>query len=834
MTKAFLSHSSSDKEFVRAVANGLGRQFCLFDEQVFDTGETFKLSIEKHLDDSSIFVLFASSESVKRMWIEFEINEAWYRILEGRISRALVFLIDSSIGHEALPPWLSRAKVSRTNAPKIVAREIRQHLDELIRTEQHPYFEGRSDDIGHLQKLLRPIGEPAPRVVGIYGLPNIGKKTFIRKTAQLILSFNRIITVQIEESDGLPDIAIKIANLLEPYSTKAGFDEIVARIKSENKEQLLKRMISDFRVAVENKEMPVLIDDGGVFTSDGFFTDIAKMLIDALKDQGELYIFLVSTRKPIENLLSMQLKPLAIDAVKRLVAEISSTMKPPLTINQISELAEYVNGYPPSAYYAVDQARAYGIDSVLADKHRLVQFRTAVFVKYINSQLMTEEQKSILLTLARYSPLPLQVLADTQGYDAAKLAGDIMILVDRSLIVPNESGLYSIAAPVADAVASEFLSSSDVNHQAIYDSLKILLDDENLELPRLDLYRLLFRASVRSGSKDSTAFHMTNDLIRLTEDYYHRRDYKRCIETAKLALTEAPKSYSARDFLIRSFIQEEQWESAESEIRELEKFASPRDVQFLLGFLERKRGRLQKAITYFLNAEKLGRSGVALKREIASCYYHNDQISEAKKYVNEALATNKDNRFVVDLSIQIAIREGDEQAARSGIEKLAVLDVEPFVKHRLSTVELRFGNIKEALKSARESVEAFDNDRPTFGILAQLATCLTRVGLFDEADVTIQRLSRLYVNQRPDIRLGLACRLEIERKRFSKALEILDNVKDITPIIYEAMRRDAIAGELAIGTMPDEKRIRYQHELDTLNKELSTYDPNEAWFTLIS
>jgi hypothetical protein len=36
--KAFLSHSSKDKQFVAAVAKELGRQFCVFDEQVFETG----------------------------------------------------------------------------------------------------------------------------------------------------------------------------------------------------------------------------------------------------------------------------------------------------------------------------------------------------------------------------------------------------------------------------------------------------------------------------------------------------------------------------------------------------------------------------------------------------------------------------------------------------------------------------------------------------------------------------------------------------------------------------------------------------------------------------
>lgn len=833
MFKAFLSHSSTDKEFVRAIAIALGRQFCTFDEQVFDTGETFKSSIERHLDKSSVFVLFATRDAIKRMWVNFEMDEAWYRVLEGNISKSLVFIIDSSLDYSELPRWLSRAKMSRSNNPKVIAREIRHHLDDLLRSEQRPYFEGRSGDIGRLQEILRPIDEPPPRIVAIYGLPSIGKKTFIKKAVQLTLSFNRLIPLPIGESDSLADIAIKVADQFEPYSTKAGFDRIVKQIRSEQPEKLLTRIVSGLLIAVDNKEIPVLIDEGGVYDSDGFFTEALKLLISAIKDEDGLYVFLASTRKPNEEVVSMRLGPLAPEAVKRLIAQIASSANLKLTTSEISEVAEYVNGYPPSTYFAIDQAKEYGIASVLADKHRLVQFRTTPFVKFLKSQVLTDNQKSILVTLARYSPLPLQVLADAHSYSTDELAKEIVTLVDRSLVLPDERGLYSVADPVADAVVSEFRGSSEENDEAIYESLKKIANDDEIDSPRLDIYRLTFKAALRSGrSSDKEVFHMTNDLIRLAEDFYHSRDHSRCIETARLALAEDPKSYSARDYLIRSLIQDEQWGSAEQEIKELQIYAPNRDVQFLSGFLERKRGNMNKAISHFVNAEKLGRTGAALKREIASCYFHLDQIPEAKKYVLEAMASNKDNRFVIDLAIQIAVREGDEEAARSGLENLMVVDVESFCKHRLSTIELKFGTLDRALAASQESVNKSEV-RPTFGMLAQLATCQIRMQEHSEAERTIQRLSKLYPNQRPDIRLGLTCRLAIEQRHFSRALEILGKITNSKSAIYKAMQRDAVIGELASSVMTDEQRAGYEEILTALEQELASFDPNEAWLRLL-
>ena len=109
--KAFLSHSSHDKEFVRAIAKELGRQFCVFDEQAFSTGDEFKTSIEKGLDESDIFVLFASKHSLESIWVNYEIEEAWYRKLQKNIRKSLVYIIEASIDYANIPQWLQRGIV---------------------------------------------------------------------------------------------------------------------------------------------------------------------------------------------------------------------------------------------------------------------------------------------------------------------------------------------------------------------------------------------------------------------------------------------------------------------------------------------------------------------------------------------------------------------------------------------------------------------------------------------------------------------------------------------------------------------------------------------------
>src|ERR1043165_9785698 len=121
--KAFLSHSSANKDYVELVAKELGRQFCVLDKFAFKSGIEFKQSIEKGLDETNLFVLFARPDSLASVWVGFEITEAFYRLLQKRIARILVLVLDDSLSLDKLPEWVRRAKIVHVKSPKQAARE---------------------------------------------------------------------------------------------------------------------------------------------------------------------------------------------------------------------------------------------------------------------------------------------------------------------------------------------------------------------------------------------------------------------------------------------------------------------------------------------------------------------------------------------------------------------------------------------------------------------------------------------------------------------------------------------------------------------------------------
>lgn len=102
MSKAFLSHSSLDKQEVRKIKTKLQRIWAYFDEDCFDAGEDFRNEIIKHLEDTSLFVLFVSTNSLNSSWVQFEIDEIYWQTIQRKNIQILVLALEN-ISVQQLP-----------------------------------------------------------------------------------------------------------------------------------------------------------------------------------------------------------------------------------------------------------------------------------------------------------------------------------------------------------------------------------------------------------------------------------------------------------------------------------------------------------------------------------------------------------------------------------------------------------------------------------------------------------------------------------------------------------------------------------------------------------
>lgn len=823
--KAFLSYSSKDNDVVDAVASHLGRQFCLYDKYVFETGEEFSDAIKRCLDQAGVFVLFASEQSLKSLWVKLEIDEAYQRKLRESIKRSLVYILDKQINVEDLPEWFQCALIRKNKVSSVIARDIRSHLDQILRERRQSYFIGRGADIGRFEELLTPTdGSVPPHIFVVTGLPGIGRRTLLRHGVANLLDLRKTIEIRLGEGDGINDICAKVADITESFSTAQEFKSVFSEIQALSDSHALERTLKNLHTLLESGELPVIIDEGGFLDSEGYITAPVLNIVKRISPEDIIYIAFVSYRKPREShdfpVPVLKLHPLTKQDTQRLLQQLARDSQLKLEGSDLSDIADYVAGYPPSAYFSVQQAKEYGVNLVVMHKRRLVEFRTGVFLRYIEDLGLETKEGAALQLLSSFSPLPLPAILAGLQIDLESADTLLTNLIDLSMVIADGDGLYRISDPIAEAASNSFGFPSEDISQAVANSLSEYLQSSILKQRYLDLSRVLFRAARFSGDSalETSAVRLASDLIRLTEEYYHSRQYERSVECGKLAVSERPETVAGRSYLIRALIQLENWAEAERELEQLRQFAPLRDVHFLRGFLERRRGNYREAITEFEEAYRRGRRGAAISRELSQVYYLIGDLANAWDHLQTALDHHGDNRYVVDLWAQLAAELGYQDEVRKALNRLEVIDRPVFFHFRRSRIEWLSGNIEAAREAAQTAMEI--ERRPPLSIVAQMTLCEISLGHVNEATALLERLDREFGDVRKDLRTGLHCRLEITKGNFNEALRLADRILKKESRSYKVIRYEALRGALESGNLDIATDERYRIEYETLNSTL--------------
>ena len=588
------------------------------------------------------------------------------------------------------------------------------------------------------------------------------------------------------------------------------------------------------------------MDEGGLFDSDGNISEPIQSIIQTLSPNDEAYIAIVSSRRPFDSnqsIAKIRLNPLKIEDQKLLIRSLdrryigpSYTRKKALTSNEVSELAAYTAGYPPSAYAAMELVEEYGIDLVLADKAKFVEIRIDQFFKHFSKQNISKDEKNILCLLASYSPLPLTVIASTISKSMKDISKDVSRLIDLSFVVVEDK-LYRISDPIEDAAIKAFeLPGAEVIKSLTIYILK-LIDDPNFQEQRLDLHRILYRASwyIKDDALKSRVIGLFNDLIKTIKTFYDKdRNYYKVIEATEVALNQCQSKFDYKtiyEYRVKSFANLEKWQEAEQEIEKFRTYAQPKDFYYLCGFLNRKRRKNEDALNAYLESLKCGRDDESLYRELALCYFYIKDYKKAKKYVQIVLEIQKDkkrvNFYSLDLQAQIAIELRDINLANQSIAQLQDLPDQSAYYYRKSRFECLLGDKYQAEKDAENAREFSENNKPRFEVLAQLAWCNIVIKDLDKAAEVLKEIGQRYKSIKLDIQKGLQTRLAIARSRHEDAFYLSDEIKDKSGKSYQGIRRDALQGYLNKCAMSDSKRTEFNTELTRLKAKLVTIEEVE-------
>lgn len=843
-TRAFLCHSSEDKDYVRRVAEQLGRAKVIFDEVTFTGGEDFRALIRSHLDRAAIFVFFASEKSIASAWCQFELDEAEMRRMTGGIAGQLTFVIDSAVTLKSVPLWLQRSKIEfRTRAAQ-AARDIQQHAVSMMAPEVKQPWMGREADLLDFAKKIAPVNQKSPRLLVSRGLAGVGRRSFLERALQdyLSLPFGPFLTIS--QASGLDDLFLflidEVRDLTDRTAAAKELDAFHGMDVDDQADEVAELLIE----VSKGRTVPCLIDERAMLTPEGRYLPMWQRIIEIYFERtADNYLAILHTRRPIPGealeaqCLDSHIGPLDHPATVRLYSRLLQMAGVSASQEKIDEVSQYVAGYPPAAQFASQLTKSYGIDVVLADKRDLEDFKAGRFQRFLEELLeLTEQQWSILTYLGGERGLPFEALRLALGIDNRSLANDLKALVDLSLIRLTGTN-YTASAPVLTALYRVKPMPSKEFYAGVAQRLDEAYWSDESDTPPFAVIDASLHATAMSGRTHESAnnpFVRISTMYRAAQESYYKEDFQAALGYGRRAQEMGATGHALRDRQIRetvfkSLIKLRAWKEAESELRLIEK-ANDTRFYFLKGFGLRAQGKMDQALSAYRSALRVGDARTAVHREIAFCLMNTGKYEEAIHACHEALAKDHANLYVLDTLVSSYIGMKDYPKAKLALDKLGTVDISgKFTHHRLASY---YAAVRQYDRALAEADAATSGGRGRFEAFGQRVNILIDSGKFAEARDALVSLETQFPRSRGDVVTGLRCKSEVRQGRWREAEKLWLRLEQQHTPVHQGLLKSVLVLKAEDRMLPILARQDAKRQADRIILDMTDFDNAMSILTL--
>lgn len=665
MAKAFLSHSSKDKDLVRKVAQQLGNKNCVLDEISFDPGRKTLEQIFSELDSSDIFVLFISNESLESTWVKKEINRAKENLSNDYLDRIIPIIIDENVTYSdtRIPKWIAKPyNLKFIENEVIILKKIRQALKEVnfkktkFNQEIEKNFVGRNDEMEKFENDINNIDNWTPTYIIAYNyFEGIGRRTFLKNALRKYELTNYLdspTTITIDSKESIENFIYKL-NTISKIPEILDYDFSVLSIES--KIEIAVKLLKQF---MDYKELVFVIDEGGIVLPNNTIVDWFKSLVNNELFDNNLILCLISKFRPNEVKLRREKKSLVYRIPELSKPESKNLFLRLLKIYQLENLRredkeffiEHLNGIPSQIIYAVNLIE---INPLEAKKNinEIVEYSDRFSSTILNHLKDTPNAYQLAIFLSTneifsvdlinkvfgendYTSAAVQKLFDLSlfnfvfgGYEYVKLNPTLSDFINRSKIrIDNE---YNDRL---NNVTKELLKE-DLDKIIIDDYSEFMITLQNMLVNEIKIPKkyfipsLIIKNVIKEYDKGNYDY-----VIRICLELLENSNYDQQIiwETNYRLTLAYARTRNDNFFDHISFFK--------NEINNL-------DYYFLLGFYHRHKGNKSKALEYYHKALEYYPEHSRTKREIVNLYLSLGQYEDALELAKENYEKRKTNIY---------------------------------------------------------------------------------------------------------------------------------------------------------------------------------------------
>lgn len=797
--KAFLSHSSKDKAFVRSVADLLGLARCEYDEYTFE----FTLNseaIRRALQRCSLFVFFLSQNSIRSDFVAEELRAALEARASGMIRKILIFSLDLT-SHKVLPEWMREINVAyHIGNAKSVSRKIEASLIAL-EAESHarsPVHIRRDEDEKDLRRALSAAPGKAPIAIHAVGHYGIGRRTFLQKTLSEL--YPRAVTAFIEiplyRYEGAEEFYRRLYEQHVVGSLEEAvrdFEQFGAMSLEEQVEKLANllvelRLLGDF----------VIVDDqGGAYDEEGdykpFFRELIKKLIGSSRPEigfmqtrmmppvyrtaspHSYHRFITRfTDEQVKDLLSFTLKDAGID----------------FSDAHLNAITQLLDGHPFNVKFAVRAIQSYGIDLFIADPRDLIEWKIKRAEDFLKLIEFNEVETDLIAAITEYRYLPLELLRTILKKDLEEIATALRRLEDHCCIERRDN-YYQVAAPIREAVKRDRrFDKKDQWKKEIAEAISAAISEyKNDEQMPITLLESANAATFRGAAVPAFVSNLIlpSHFLTIARDCYDKRKWVACLDFCNQALAMGNRLTTdgqVEALRLSGLSTVRLSRDVSAIVRSLEAYttrSAKRNHFFIEGFDLRNRRRLDEAESKFLEAYALSTSNVHVNRELAALYCKQRRYNEAEGYARAAYRQFPTNVYLIDIMAeallgkrQLGLHVDEDELAEvmEALEKYGDAPGSSFYLIRVAQAQSSRRKYEDALKTINQAIDRTPNHPPAYFLRAEILISLNQI---PQAERDLAKIDQLLTEEGgfsaddEAKKSELDIRILIEKRQFSLA-----------------------------------------------------------------
>ena len=773
--KAFLSHTSIDKDLVGLVHQKLENKNAWYDAADIENGENIPEKINEGLRYATHYILFWSQKASESNWVKAELNAAFVRMMENKC-KFMVFVLDNTSLPDLLQPYKYDYidKKDLEKASDIIVEKIFAQEGSVTRLSE---FVNRTNEIGDIEETIRA----GYKLIILQGILGIGKSSLAEKAitwlypnkamSRIIIDFNMI--------PGMAELAIEMS-----HKTKQGLiNQNKTIIEQRENIRWFLEYISANNIILILKDVKKWLNEDGTMNSDMLF--VTDLIVNTSMFS---YITIMTTSRYIDIPYdyyekTRQLPVLGLEDTH--IAQIIKNNLPEKFAGNDSknlEFAKRLYGYPLGAKLGAYRIANHGYDYYLKQPEKIQALKVSLAKQLISYAELSDECLEYLKIIAL-----CQSRLRNEEYILAfpEFADKIAELSDEAffagIVKYSEEGCYKLELLVEDYFYD--LAFNDSKCKEYCDTLeKTLLsiterEDANyMRLVPVTVHILTLNGKIDKAIK--VRAELTATITSSMWDMYNHREYEKAKNVAEQLIMIDNENVEARYVKALCLTRFDEYEEAKNILDKLleEDVDNVARYYYALGRIQKKQGKYNKAIQLYKIAILNRRRYLSPYRELAECYILMDNISDAENAIENAKKIDESNAFVILLEARLLQKEDCADKAIQLLENQSIFEREP------AQIFFRKGRAFDQLGKKEQAKECYMQALEYDSKSYDAKLCLLNHQIIDEprnAEKEINNLKDVLRGKRKFILTNIEARyVGYQKHDEEKAIEILDSVPE--------------------------------------------------------